>query len=97
MGRDRRVTLVDPLLADPPDHSLDRLGRDVEVGQLSPIVRRLLIRHAIDPGVGHLLLHTGTEARVIDAQRLILGEKKLAGRRGSSRRAVSRPRLPAWS
>jgi hypothetical protein len=37
MRRDGRVTLVDPLLADPPDQPLDRLGRDIQVGQFGQI------------------------------------------------------------
>ena len=58
------------------------LGRvpDMEEGQ---VARRLLIRGAVDAGVDDLLLHAGTEARVIKAQRLVLREKKPADRRGS--------------
>ena len=37
MRRDRRVTLVDPLPADLPDQTLDRLGGDAQVGQLGQI------------------------------------------------------------
>jgi hypothetical protein len=52
MGRRRRawlvheraeIALVDSFLANLFDHSLDRLGRDAQVGQFGQITRRLLI------------------------------------------------------
>ena len=97
MRRDGRVTLVDPLPADPLDQPLDRLGRDVQVGQFGQIAGRLLVRDAVDPGVDDLLLHARAEARVVKAQRLVLRGKKPADSGGSCRRVASRPRPPAWS
>ncbi len=97
MGRDRRVSLVDPLPADPPDEPLDRLGPDVQIRQLGQVAGRLLIGGAVDAGMDNLPLHARAEATVVNAQRLILREKKPAGSGGNWRLVVSRPRPPAWS
>jgi hypothetical protein len=67
-GRDGGVTPLDPLLADPADQPLDRLGRHIQVGQRRQIAAGLLIGNAVDPGMDDLLLHPGAEARVIKAQ-----------------------------
>ncbi len=90
MRRDGGVTPVDPLAADPPDQSLDRLGRDLQVGQLGQVAGRLLIRDAVDAGMDDLLVHAWAEAGVVNAQRLVLRGKKPADSGGNSRRVVSR-------
>ena len=97
MRLDRRVSLVDSLLADLLDHPLDRLGLDLQVGQFGQIARSLLIGRTVDAGMDDLLLHAWAEAGVINAQRLILREKKPADSGGNWRRVVSRRHLPAWS
>ena len=97
MRRDGCVTLVDPLLADLPDEPLDRLGRDVQVRQFGQIAGPLLIGRTVDAGMDNFLLHAWAEAGVVNAQRLILREKKPADSGGNCRLVVSRPRLPAWS
>ena len=90
MRLDCGITLAGSLLADPSDHPLNRLGRDSQVGQFGQIARRLLIRNTVDAGMDDFLLHTWAEAGVINAQRLILREKKPADSGGNSRRVVSR-------
>ena len=97
MGLHRGIPLVGSLPADLLDHPLDRLGSDAQVGQFSQIARRLLIGNTVDAGVDDLPLNTWAEAGSINAQRLILREKKPADSGGSSRRVVSRRYLPAWS
>ena len=72
MSRNRSVTPVDSLLADPLDQPLDRLRGDVQIGEFGQVARRLLIRGAVDTGVNDLLLDAGTEARAVKAQRLVL-------------------------
>jgi hypothetical protein len=69
MGRDDRVTPVDPLLADPSDQPLDRLGRDVEIGQRRQIARRLLRGDAVEPGLGALLLLRSPRLTLVSASR----------------------------
>jgi hypothetical protein len=54
--RDRRVTLIDPRLADLLDEPLDRLGLDVQVGQFGQITRRLLIGRTVDAGMNDRLM-----------------------------------------
>ena len=97
MRLDRRVPLVDPLPADLLDQPLDRLGLDVQVGQLGQVARRLLIGKAVDAGMDDLLLDARAEAGAVNAQRLILRGKKPADSGGSWRLVVSRRRPPAWS
>ena len=94
---DSRVTLVGPLLADPLDDPLDRLGLDVQVGQRGQIRGRLLIGKAVDAGMNDLPLHAWAEARVVNAQRLALREKKPADIGGNWRLVLSRRHLLAWS
>ena len=90
MQLDRGVTLVGSLLADLSGHPLDRLGRDAQVGQFGQIARCLLIGNAVDAGMDDFLLHAGTEAGMVNAQRLVLREKKPADNGGNSQRVVSR-------
>ncbi len=97
MRREGCVALVDPLLADLPDEPLDRLGLDFQVRQFGQIAGCLLIGNTVDACVDDLLLHAWAEAGVVNAQRLILREKKPTDSGGSCRLVVSRPRLPAWS
>ena len=97
MHRDGRVTLVDPLLADLPDEPLDGLGRDVQVRQFGQIAGPLLIGRAVDASMDNFLLYAWAEPGVVNAQRLILREKKPGDSGGNCRLVVSRSRLPAWS
>ncbi len=68
MRPDVGVTLVDPLPADSLGQSLDRLGRDRQIGQFGKISGCLLIGHAVHASVEDLLLYAGTEARAINTQ-----------------------------
>jgi hypothetical protein len=97
MSGDGGVAPVGPLAPDPVDESLDRLGPDRQVPQCGEVAGGLLRGGAVHPGVHDLLLHAGTEARVIKAERLALREKKPADSGGNSRPVVSRRRLLAWS
>ena len=92
-----RVALVDPFLADLMNQPLDRLGRDLQVGECGQVARRLLIRRTIDAGMDDFLLDTWAEAAMINAQRLVLRGKKPADIGGNWRHVVSIPRLRAWS
>ena len=96
MGRDGGITSVDPLLADPLDQPLDRLGLDVQVRQFGEIAGRLLIGGAVDAGMDDLLLDARAEPGMVNAQRLILRGKKPADSGGNWRLVVSRRRHPAW-
>ena len=97
MGRDGGVALIDPLPADLLDESLDRLGLDVQVRQFGEIAGRLLKGRAVDAGMDDLLLGARAEPAVVNAQRLILREKKPADSGGSWRLVVPRRRPPVWS
>ena len=97
MLRDGRVALIDPLLADPLDQPLDRLGLDRQVGQRGQVVGGLLVGDVFDAGVDDLLLHARAEARVINAQRLVLRGKKPADSGYSIRRVGSNRHPLAWS
>jgi hypothetical protein len=97
MRFDGRVTLVDSLLTDLMNQPLDRLGLDLQVGKFGQVVGRLLIRKTVDAGMNDFLLNARAEAANVNAERLILREKKPADIGGNWRRVVSIPRLRAWS
>lgn len=90
MGRDGRVALIDSLPADPMDQPLDRLGPDLQIGQGGQAVGGLLEGDLMDAGMDGLLLDARAEARLIQAQRLVLREKKPAGSGDSIGRVRSR-------
>ena len=90
MRRDDCVALVDPLLANPADQPLDRLGCDFQVRQFGQIAGRLLIGETVDARMDNFLLHAWAEAGVVNAQRLILRGKKPADSGDSWRHGVSR-------
>ena len=95
MLRDGRVALVGPLLTDSLDQPLDRFGLDHQVGQHGQMVGGLLVGRCFDAGVDDLLLYARAEARVINAQRLVLREKKPADSGYNSRPVGSTRHLPA--
>ena len=97
MRRRRRVALLDPLAADLRDEPLDGLGLDVQTGEFGQIAGRLLIRMTVDPRMDDLSLHARAESRVVNAQGLILREKKPSGIEGNWRLVVSGRRFPASS
>ena len=94
---DGRVTLIDPLLADPLYQPLDRLGLDRQVGERSQVVGGFLVGDVFDAGVDDLLLDARAEARLINTQRLVLREKKPADSGYSIRRVGPNRHLLAWS
>ena len=91
------VSLVRAVTAARADEPFDGLGLDVQTGEFGQIAGRLLIRMTVDPRMDDLSLHARAESRVVNAQGLILREKKPSGIGGNWRLVVSRRRFPASS